>query len=154
MQQPKHSGVRPVPIPAPAVMPRTTSQGATPLGALEKVHQLIILVIRLEIVEIIVPFVVFELGGPLSEVALKAAIESKLLTRFPRFRGHVSADELHWCVPEHVDPADYVVPVELQAKSQADEHIAVREYVQQQMRLPLPYATAGPEPGTWHPAVR
>ena len=55
----QNSGVRPAPTPAPAVMPRTTTQGATPPGALEKVHQLIILVIRFEIVEIIVPFVFF-----------------------------------------------------------------------------------------------
>ena len=79
-----------------------------------------------------------DLASPLSIEALQEAIETKLLSRFPRFRGCVDEEEKHWCVPDKVDPANYVVPVELTAPTAADEADAMREHVQKQMSLPLP----------------
>ena len=81
--------------------------------------------------------VCYELTAPVSVAALTTAIEQKLLLRFPRFRGYVTADERAWCVPESVDPSDYVVAVELEAAADAEEATLLR-YVQQQMALPLP----------------
>ena len=79
-----------------------------------------------------------ELSGPLSAAELTAAVEKKLLSRFPRFRGHVTEDEKHWRVPEAVDPRAYVEEVELTAPTAADEATALREHVQREMAKPLP----------------
>ena len=82
--------------------------------------------------------IVYEMEGALTAEALAGAIETKLLSRFPRFRGHVTADEMYWCVPEMVNPWDYVCEIELAAESEADERGALMTHIAQQMILPLP----------------
>ena len=82
--------------------------------------------------------VVYELERPIAVADLTAAVDEKLLKRFPRFRGFVTSDEWHWEVPDQVDPADYVETIELSAPSQDAEPTALKKHVQNAMTVPLP----------------
>ena len=59
--------------------------------------------------------IVYELDQNITAAALTSAIEEKLLVRFPRFRGHVTANEKSWAVPDMsaIVSSDYVEVVNL-----------------------------------------
>ena len=84
--------------------------------------------------------IVYELAKPLKTDDLVAAIDVKLLKRFPRFRGHVSEDERHWVVPEKVDARDYVEVVNIKATCDNDRcaDSAVLRHVEAMMATDLP----------------
>ena len=84
--------------------------------------------------------IVYEMEKPLSVDALTEAIEERLLRRFPRFRGHVSADERHWCVPAAVDPTRYVRRVQLSSASDAasDVDAAMQQHLGAMLGADLP----------------
>ena len=80
---------------------------------------------------------VYEMVKPLTRDAVVAAVDKRLLQRFPRFRGHVDpTDEYYWVIPERADPQDYVEEVELAHTGSTDE--ALHAHIASQMRLPLP----------------
>ena len=84
--------------------------------------------------------VVYELEKAISVGDLQDAVCEKLLKRFPRFRGFVTADERHWEVPDvaDVDPAHYVESVTLSATSPDAEPEVLRQHVARVMTQPLP----------------
>ena len=67
-----------------------------------------------------------------------AAVDDKLLKRFPRFRGYVSKDEREWVIPEHVDAHDYVEVVELTCGDDHGVDAAVLSHVEKMMSKDLP----------------
>ena len=84
--------------------------------------------------------IVYELDQNITAAALTSAIEEKLLVRFPRFRGHVTANEKSWAVPDMsaIVSSDYVEVVNLAAANDEDEAKALQRHIELQMAEPLP----------------
>lgn len=81
---------------------------------------------------------IYELAGPVKYEAVCAAVDKLLLTRFPRFRGHVDPfDENFWVIPPSVDPNDYVEEFEL-PRSEGGPEAALLAHMAEQMRIGLP----------------
>ncbi len=81
--------------------------------------------------------IVYELDQPITKEALTELIDVALLQQFPRFRGHVSADERHWCVPEKVDPCRYCETVHL-TTSGKDVEAKLQQHVARCLAQDLP----------------
>ena len=82
--------------------------------------------------------IVYEMEAMVSVEALTATVDERLLRRFPRFRGYVSANERHWCVPETVDPTRYVETVQLTCASEADLDAVMQQHVAAMLGASLP----------------
>ena len=81
---------------------------------------------------------VLELAGEgISTEALTELINVRLLKRFPRFRGYVSANKRHWVVPEPdaVDPKKYVSDIALEG---GDHRASLLALLGHEFRKPLP----------------